>query len=202
MFLINTFWGIPATPYVMYNGIPLGSDVKVPSSADTGKVVEGDQLTINVQSGTAQIPVVALTMNDQGFIVANSWALDFQTFQYEKSTVSNAKLIDAETGTELGTTDGTGKAKLNVQPSSGVIAIEGLSALKVSEGEGKEFACISNAYVPPARDYSLFGGPDGHDLLMILIVGLGMAIPMGIVIFIGLRKELKNNGRLPIDKLP
>ena len=141
-------------------------------------------------------------MNDQGFIVSNSWALDFQTFQYEKSTVSNAKLLDAETGAELGTTDGTGKAKLNTQPACGVIAIEGLSALKVGEGEGKVFDCISSAYVPPARDYSLFGGPDGHDLLMILIVGLGMAIPMGVIIYIGLKKELKNNGRLPIDKLP
>ena len=49
-------------------------------------------------------------------------------------------------------------------------------------------------FVPPALDYSLFGGKDGRDLLVILIYGLVMAVPMFIVIIIGGSKEIKNKG--------
>lgn len=192
MYLINTCWGVPATPYVMLNGTPLGADMSVPSSADTGKVVDGDQIIVVVLSmGVTNVPVIGL-VNDGGNLVAKEWTLDMTTFTYDHASYSNADIIDAKTGEVLGKTDGTGKLKMPA-PASGVVAIPGLSAFAVTT-DVEEFTPAETVFVPPALDYSLFGGKDGRDLLIILVYGLIMSVPMAIVIFIGSRKEIKNKG--------
>ena len=192
MYLINTCWGVPATPYVMLNGTPLGADLSVPSSADTGKVVDGDQITVVVLNmGVTNVPVIGL-VNDGGNLVAKEWTLDTTTFVYDHASYSNADIIDAKTGEVLGKTDGTGKLKMP-EPASGVVAIPGLSAFAVTT-DVEEFTPADTVFVPPALDYSLFGGKDGRDLLIILIYGLIMTVPMAVVIFIGSRKEIKNKG--------
>ena len=192
MYLIDTCWGVASTPYVLLNGTPLGADMSVPSSADTGKVVEGDQLVLAcISMGVTNVPVIGL-VNDGGNLVAKEWTLDMTTFAYDSSSYSNADIIDAKTGEVLGKTDGTGKLKMPA-PESGVVAIPGLSAFAVSS-DVEEFTPADTVFVPPALDYSLFGGKDGRDLLIILVYGLVMAVPMAVVIFIGGRKEIKNKG--------
>ena len=192
MYLIDTCWGVASTPYVLLNGTPLGADMSVPSSADTGTVVEGDQLVLAcISMGVTNVPVIALT-EDAGNLVAKEWYLDTTTFTYDGNSYSNADVIDAKTGEVLGKTDGTGKLKMPA-PASGVVAIPGLSAFAVTS-DVEEFTPADTVFVPPALDYSLFGGKDGRDLLIILVYGLIMAVPMFIVIIIGGRKEIKNKG--------
>lgn len=192
MYLIDTCWGVPVTPYVMLNGIPLGADFSVPSSADTGTVAEGDQLTVVVlNTGNSNIPVIGM-VRDGGNILVKEWSLDITSFTYDSKSYSNADIIDAASGELLGKTDGTGKMKMP-EPSSGVIAVPGLSAFAVRT-DVEEFEPAETVFVPPSIDYSLFGGEDGRNLLAILIYGVIMSVPMAVVIFIGNRREEKNRG--------
>lgn len=191
MYMISKVWGVTTTPYVLFNGTPLGADVSVPSSADTGKVADGDQITVVVISMGQNIPVVSMSQNGDNLLV-KEWTLDTSTFTYDSKSYSNTDIIDAATGTVLGKTDGTGKMKM---PSceSGVIAVPGLSAFAV-KSDVQEFTPAETVFIPPALDYSLFGGKDGRSLLIILVFGLVMAVPMAVIIFIGGRREIKNKG--------
>ena len=137
------------------------------------------------------IPVISMVKDDNNLLV-KEWTLDTTTFMYDSKSYSNSDIIDAATGEVLGKTDGTGKMAMPTC-ESGVIAVPGLSAYAVTS-DVQEFTPAETVFVPPALDYSLFGGEDGKDLLIILVYGLIMAVPMAIVIFIGGRKEIKNKG--------
>lgn len=192
MYMIDKFWGVGTTPYVILNGTPLGADVTVPASADTAPLNAGDNIIVNVQTA-ADIPVVSLEKDKDGYIVAKTWSLDMTTFKYTSVSLNKAEVVDAETGKLLDTSDGTGKVKITDPPDCGVVCIAGLAAIPV--GEVREFTVIGDQYIPPAHDYSVFGGPDGRSLMWLVIFGLSLSIPMGIVVVLGQRKELKNRGR-------
>jgi LPXTG-motif cell wall-anchored protein len=136
MFLITKCWGVAATPYVMINGAPLGSDPANPATADVAAVKAGDNIAIVLSSDAATTPkVVGLTATVAGgsaTLTATEWVLDFTTFAYKSSALANAKVVDPTTGTSLGTTDASGKATVTV-PASGLVAIDGLAAVKVGE---------------------------------------------------------------------
>lgn len=192
MYMIDKCWGVAATPYVIVNGTPLGADSTKPATANQATVADGDNIIVNVSKAMGTIPVVSLAVDKDGTVKATTWALDMQTFKYNSSALIEQEIVDAQTGKVLGKTDGTGKLKLKSPPDCGVVAIPGLAAAPY--GTVKTFTCITTKYVPPAHDYSVFGGPDGQSLLRIVIIGLGLAVPLGAVVLHAQRKELKNHG--------
>jgi len=194
-YMIDTIWGVQTTPYVIIGGAPLGSqkgEYSAYVSVDQCPIKEGDNIVVVFSSTGATPTVVSLAYDEDGYIIASSWALDFTTFTYTTSTYVDADVIDAETGEVLGTTDAFGKIKLKKTPDCGVVAITGLTAIPV--GEVKSFTAYDGVYVPPAHDYSIFGGKDGRLLLGIVIVGLAFAVPLSIVVAYAQNKELKSKG--------
>jgi len=193
MYLINKFWGVSITPYVLYNGKPLGADPAGPMTADTAQVVDGDNIVVNV-SPSGRMPVAALTYDeDLGHLVATVWALDFTTFTYNSSVLGNVDIIDAKTGEVVASTDGTGRAQRFKEPESGVVAITGLAALPL-RSDIEYFVPFGGVFVPPEHDYSLFGGPDGRQLLWIVIFGCILIIPLFICVITTNAKEAKSGG--------
>ncbi len=194
-YMIDTIWGVQTTPYVIIGGAPLGSqkgEYSAYVSVDQCPIKEGDNIVCVFSATGATMPVVSLSFDEDGYIVATSWSLDFTTFTYTQATYVDADVIDAETGEVLGKTDAFGKIKLKKTPACGVAAITGLSAIPV--GEVKSFTAYDGKYTPPAHDYSIFGGKDGRHLLIIVVVALAFAIPLGIVVAYAQNKELKNKG--------
>lgn len=193
MYLINKFWGVPITPYVIYNGKPLGADPAGPLTADTAKVADGDNIVVNV-SPSGRMPVAALTYDAElDHLVATVWALDFTTFTYNSSVLGNVDIIDAKTGEVIGKTDGTGRCIRYKMPESGVAAITGLTALPMRE-DIEFFVPFGGVYVPPAHDYSIFGGPDGRQLFWIVVFGIALLIPLLIVILRTNYRESRSGG--------
>jgi hypothetical protein len=201
MYLIQRVWGVQTIPTFILNGHPLGTgDNKAYITVDAIPVKEGDNVVIVISTlvGTAPIPNVALTRGDDGTVKATNWTFDPSTYTYSDTPYANADIVDAQSGEVLGTTDALGRAKLKKEPASGVIAVAGLTALAVGS-DIQPFTPISNKYTPPARDYSVFGGPDGRQLLLIVIFGVGGAIPLGAIVLHAQRKELKNYGVKFVD---
>lgn len=194
MYLINTMWGVPVTPYVMLNSAPLGSGVNSAyTAANACPVTAGDNIMV-VADASSMTPAVCLEYDAENNLVkVNQWALDMTTFQYTNGALEGIDLIDAQTGEVLGTTNALGQARVSKAPACGVVAYQGVSAVPVAENTGT-FECIHDKYVAPVRDYSLFGGPDGKSLLRILIVGLGLVIPLLIVVLYAQNKEVKMRG--------
>lgn len=192
MYMIDMMWGVATTPYVILNRAPLGSGENTAYiSADTCPVKDGD--TINVVASTKSIPACAISIDDNGLVALQQWALDFTTFQYTNAAIENADIIDAQTGEVLGTTNALGNARLNKQPTSGVVAYQGVAAIRTGDSV-TPFDCYKGEYVAPARDYSIFGGEDGQSLLKIVIIGLGIAIPLLVVVLYAHNKEVKSGG--------
>ena len=193
MYMINTCWGVKTTPYVILNDAPLGSGSNSAYiSADTAPVKEGDNIIV-VADSAGLVPPIALKIDDNGLIMVNQWALDFTTFQYTNAAIENADVIDAATGEVLGTTNALGNARLSKQPSCGVVAYQGVAAIRVTD-DVSYFEPYGEAYVAPARDYSIFGGEDGKSLLRICIIGGGLALPLLIVVLFAHNKEVKSGG--------
>ena len=135
MFLITKCWGVTATPYVVVNGAPLGSDPKAPSTADVAPVKAGDNIIICTSSDTNKpatpISLPATVADGKATITATSWTLDFTTFTYKSAPAASMKVVD-DKGAALGTTDASGKATVAV-PASGIVAINGLAAISVGK---------------------------------------------------------------------
>jgi hypothetical protein len=136
MYLITKCWGITATPYVIVNNAPLGSDLSVPATPDVAPVAANDNIIICTGSDMMNNPVQPIslksTLSDgSATVTATLWTLDFMTFMYSSAPLPNANVIDPTTGASLGTTDADGKITVTV-PDSGIIAIEGLAAINVN----------------------------------------------------------------------
>lgn len=194
MYMINTVWGVKVTPYVILNTAPLGSGVNAAyTTADTAPVKEGDNIIV-VADANSLVPAVSLTYaEDTGTIQANQWALDFTTFQYTSGALEGIDILDAQTGAVIGTTNALGVARVSKAPACGVVCYQGVAAVPVS-GSVAPFDCYKEAYVAPARDYSLFGGADGRSLLFIVILGIGLIIPLLCVVLYAQNKETKMKG--------
>lgn len=135
VFLISKCWGVTATPFVMVNDEPLGKD-SAKGFADTYPVKAGDNIII-ATSSDPNVPATALSMTSSvsgtnATVTAKQWVLDFTTFAYTSTAFANAKIVDPATGTALGTTDANGSATVAI-PASGVVAVDGLAAIKVAE---------------------------------------------------------------------
>lgn len=194
MYMINTIWGVKTTPYVILNSAPLGSGVNSAYiSADAAPVQEGNNIIV-VADAAGITPAVSLVYEaDTQIVKVAQWALDFTTFQYTNAALENVDILDAQTGEVVGTTNALGNARVNKVPACGVVCYKGVGAVSVSPDSGV-FECIHDKYEAPARDYSLFGGEDGKSLRNILIIGLGLVIPLLIVVIYAQRKETKSGG--------
>ncbi len=194
MYMIDKFWGIATTPYVIKNSAPLGSGANSEYiSADTAPVAAGDNIIVVADTNGATPPVSLEYDKETQIVKVNQWALDFTTFQYTNAAVENVDIVDAETGAVLGTTNALGNARLSKIPACGVAAYPGVSAVAVSDNV-TSFTPIQDKYTPPAHDYSIFGGPDGRSLLRILVIGLGLIIPLLIIVLFAYNRELRTAG--------
>ena len=194
MYMINTCWGVAVTPYVILNTAPLGSGANSAYlGADTAPIKEGDNIIV-VADASSLTPPMSLEWDAANQMVkVSQWALDLTTFQYTNAAVENAELLDAQTGEVVGTTNALGNARVNKIPACGVVCYKGVGGVPVTEGSGV-FECIHDKYEAPARDYSLFGGQDGRSLLLIVIIGLGLVIPLLLVVLYAQYKETKSGG--------
>ena len=194
MYMIDTIWGVPTTPYVILNTAPLGSGANAAYiSADTAPVSPGDNIIV-VADAAGLTPAVSMEYDSSnGVIKVNQWSLDFTTFQYTSAALENVDIVDAQTGEVLATTNALGIGNVRKAPACGVVAYKGVGAVRMTDSVGN-FDCVKDKYTAPAHDYSVFGGKDGRQLLRILIVGLGLVIPLLIVVLYSYNKELKTGG--------
>ena len=194
MYMVNTVWGVKTTPYIILNTAPLGTMANADyTTADTAPVKEGDNIIV-VADAAGVTPACSLEYDPTSQLVKlQQWALDFTTFKYTPGAIEGVDIIDAQTGAVLGTTNALGNARLTKQPTSGVVAYQGVGAVRVKDDISK-FDCVKDKYVAPAHDYSVFGGPDGKMLLRLLIIGLVMIVPLFIVVIFAHRKETRSGG--------
>ena len=194
MYMISSVWGVKTTPYVILNTAPLGSGANSAYiSADTCPVTEGDNIIV-VADAAGLTPAVSIEYDAETDLVKlNQWALDFTTFKYTNAAIENADIIDAQTGEVLGTTNALGNARLTKHPACNVAAYQGVAAVRISDNVAP-FNCVQDKYVPPAHDYSLFGGEDGKSLLWILVFGIGAVIPLLIIVIFAQHQEVKSGG--------
>jgi len=194
MYMVNKIWGVETTPYIILNSAPLGTMANADyTTADFAPVKEGDNIII-VADAAGVTPACSLEYDATSQLVKlQQWALDFTTFKYTPGAIEGVDIIDAQTGAVLGTTNALGNARLTKQPTSGVVAYQGVGAVRVKDDISK-FDCIKDKYVAPAHDYSVFGGPDGKMLLRLLIIGLVMIVPLFIVVIFAHRKETRTGG--------
>jgi hypothetical protein len=169
MFLISQVWGVKATPYVIINGAPSQG------AADTTAVKPGDNIIVSVSSDMAT-PALAISLESSvadgsATVTAKNWVFDFTTFTYSETPYAGAKVIDPETGKEIGTTDAEGKITV---PASGVVAIDGLAAIRLDAALPVEDPAASPA---PLSDETL---PMQPEVKAFLIIG----IPLIVVVFI------------------
>ncbi len=194
MYMIDTIWGVATTPYVILNTAPLGSGANSAyTTADTCPVSAGDNIIV-VADAAGLTPAVSMEYDQSnGVIKVNQWSLDFTTFQYTSAALENVDVVDAQTGEVLATTNALGIGNVRKAPACGVVAYKGVGAVRMTDNVGN-FDCVKDKYTAPAHDYSVFGGKDGKQLLRILIIGLGLVIPLLIVVIYSYNKELKTGG--------
>lgn len=194
MYMINTCWGVATTPYVILNTAPLGSGANSAYiSADTAPVAAGDNIIV-VADASGMTPPCSMEYDpSNGVVKVNQWALDFTTFQYTSAALENVDIVDAQTGEVLATTNALGIGNVRKTPACGVVAYKGVGAIRMNDNVGA-FDCVKDKYTAPAHDYSIFGGKDGKQLLRIMIIGLGLVIPLLIVVIFAYRKETKTGG--------
>ena len=194
MYMINTLWGVATTPYVILNTAPLGSGANSAYiSADTCPVTAGDNLII-VADASGMTPPVSMEYDpSNGVVKVNQWALDFTTFQYTSAALENVDVVDAQTGEVLATTNALGIGNVRKTPACGVVAYKGVGAVRMTDNVAP-FECVKDKYTAPAHDYSVFGGKDGKSLLRIVIIGVGLIIPLFIVVLFAYNKELRTGG--------
>lgn len=150
MFLINTCWGVAATPFVLINGTPTGA-AGLAGTADTIVVHDGDNIVVSTSTDSQNNPAMALGLTAEvkdgsATLTATNWVLDFTTFTYSNTPLADADVVDPTTGTSLGKTDAEGKATVTA-PESGVVAVAGVAAIRVdgSMKSAEELAAIAAA---------------------------------------------------------
>ncbi|MDR1299880.1 MAG: hypothetical protein LBJ84_06510 [Oscillospiraceae bacterium] len=176
MFLINTFWGVPATPYVAINNAILQA------TADTSPVQPNDNIVVSVYSD-ASLPVVALSLTadvDGGsaVITATNWVLDFATFSYTSSPFAGANVVDPATGASLGTTDADGKVTV---PAQGIAAIDGYAAIPV-DGSSRSYTGAPMSMFPTGTAGSAGPSYIVFDAEMKRIYAVGVPIAGGLLV--------------------
>lgn len=191
MFLITQCWGVSGTPFVIINGAPLGAGENASYlTADTAPVKAGDNIVLSISSDpmtpSRAIALTASVSGTSATVSATEWVLDFTTFQYTSSPVASAKVVDPVSGTSLGTTDASGSATVNV-PASGIIAIDGLSAIAVAAGSAPATGD------GPSGDYSKLPQTGGVSTSTIIgFIGLALIIA-GTASYAVSRKRAKSN---------
>ncbi|MBN1177206.1 MAG: hypothetical protein JXA51_05960 [Dehalococcoidales bacterium] len=154
MYLITRCWGIPATPFVIVNGAPLGADLSVPATVDAAPVAANDNIIISTSSDMMNNPAqpVSLTSTlsgDSATVTATAWTLDFMTFMYSSAPLADASVVDPTTGASLGTTDADGSITVTV-PESGIVAVDGLAAINVKTAPATTPAAPAPAPAAPS----------------------------------------------------
>jgi hypothetical protein len=162
IYLIDTCWGIKSVPYIIVNDAIIGSGLEKPVSADLYPIGAGDNIIVNIkeEDPTADIPAVALTVEDGNVLVATQWELDFITFTYVDSPMKNGTVLDAETGKVLGKTDNKGKFRITEVPASGVVALDGYAAIHISTtatANPTTSAVLINGTAVPFQAYNIGG---------------------------------------------
>ena len=152
MYLISRCWGVPATPFVIVNGAPLGADLSIPATVDAAPVAANDNVIICTSSDMMNNPAqpVSLTSTlsgDAATVTATLWTLDFMTFMYSSAPFTSANVLDPTTGESLGTTDANGSITVTV-PESGIVAVDGLAAINVKTAPAPAPAAAATTPTP------------------------------------------------------
>jgi hypothetical protein len=129
MYLITTAWGISGTPFNSQG------DGMVAATVDTAAVKPGDNIIMTASGAASAVTLKANEGENEGEIVitATSWALDFTTWQYMGTKVSDGRVIDSA-GNEFGTTGGDGTIVVKVPDDEnwdGVVILEGMAAINI-----------------------------------------------------------------------
>jgi hypothetical protein len=131
MYMVNKCWGVAQVPFIILNDHP--NSEKGFEAVNTIKIAANDNIilcTANTQGAATPVSLTATVSGDSTTVKATAWTLNMSTFTYTSAPLANANVIDPETGASLGTTDAGGKITVTV-PESGIVAIEGLAAIKV-----------------------------------------------------------------------
>jgi LPXTG-motif cell wall-anchored protein len=190
MYIINQCWGVAGTPFVIINGAPLGAGENASYlTVDATPVKGGDNIVLSISSDMMSparaISLTASVSGDSVTVNASEWVLDFTTFQYTSSPLANAAVVDPISGASLGTTDANGGITVTT-PESGIIAIDGLSAIAVSAGGAA-------AADGPSADYSKLPQTGGIATSTIIgFVGLALIL-VGAATFAANKKRAKSN---------
>ena len=196
MFLINTCWGVKATPFVLVNGVPTGAE-GLAGTADTIAVHDGDNIVVSTSSDSQNNPAKAIGLTAEvkdgsATLTAIDWVLDFATFTYSKTPVADADVTDPATGTSLGKTDAEGKATVKA-PESGVVAVAGAAAIRV-DGSAKsaEELAAQAAAEKAANAVPLFYSQT-YQLIAITCI---LMVPVFIVIIIHATKQSRKDKKV------
>jgi hypothetical protein len=134
MYMINTFWGVSAIPYVILNGAPLGGGENASLTADTAAISDGDNIIVSVSTPAPPPPAPSVTSltaeisGDSAKLTATAWTFNSGSYSYSSKPYAKAKIID-ENGKALGETDN--KGILTVKKTSGLVKIEGAAAVVI-----------------------------------------------------------------------
>ncbi len=131
MYLITQCWGVQQTPFIIINGHP--NSEKAPEPVNTTPVAANDNIiicTANTQGAATPVSLTATVSGDSATLTATAWTLNMSTFAYTSAPLADANVVDPETGASLGKTDAKGQITVTI-PASGIVAIEGLAAIKV-----------------------------------------------------------------------
>jgi hypothetical protein len=177
----NLFWGVNAEPLIVVNG-KLVTDMSM-------KIKNDDNVLFALSTNPDQPPVaVSLSCYVNG---SNAYGYALKINPDGSTTpIANAAMLGGD-GSPLTSpeasllsadgvrTDENGYFEVVVPADrEGIVAVEGLAAINTIH----------------SADYPVFRGPDGQSLLLLVIIGLGCAIPLGCVVFYSQKKEIKTRG--------
>jgi hypothetical protein len=193
MFLINTCWGVKATPFVLVNGIPTGAE-GLAGTPDTIAVHDGDNIVVSTATDSQNNPSKAIGLTAEvkdgsATLTAIDWVLDFTSFTYSKTPVADAEVTDPATGTSLGKTDAEGKITVTA-PESGVVAVAGTAAIRV-DGSAKSAEEIAAA---AAAEKAANAAPLFYDqTYQLIIITVVLMVPVFVVILVNMSKQARKD---------
>ena len=200
MYLINRAWGVDTVPFVIRNNAPLGVNENAAwISADTAPVEHGDSISLTVMEAQGAYPVVSMILEPDGNVSVLQWAFDTATFQYASSSFAAIEIIDPLDGTRLGETNQMGKAFGMRTPASGVAAVKGLGAVRVRDDVAEFTPPNDERLNKYFRDYGIFAGQEGRNILTTIIIALVLCVAMSIIAFTTQKKEIRNKGVKTFD---
>ncbi len=177
----DMFWGTNAKPLIVVNG-------KLVTDMST-KINNDDNVLFALSTNPDQPPVaVSLTCYVNGSN-AYGYALILNA-DGSTTPITNAAMLAADgspltspeaslLSTDGVRTDDKGYFEVVVtNDREGIVTVEGLAAINTIH----------------SAEYPIFKGPDGESLLLLVIIGLGCAIPLGCVVIYSQKKEIKSRG--------